>query len=183
MKKQFLSLVILLVLVLVSVGCQKEVNSEAVPPAQETTGEVVSETLPYEAAEMVTTPEIQTTGAIDGYLASFEAQLEASGLKLEGKAAKDAESIGGLEGYGFTIGSHPLEVYLFDANSSDEKAVENLKTARESGFITLYGVEINGKVPKANCTISGNLVLIFPLEDMFGDHPNKADIVKAFKDM
>jgi len=72
---------------------------------------------------------------------------------------------------------------LFDGDSSDKKAIENLKTAKESGFVTIFGVEINGETPKANCTINNNLVLIFPLEDMFGAHPDKEAIVQAFMEI
>ncbi|WP_156900476.1 hypothetical protein [Anaerovorax odorimutans] len=158
-------------------GCQKEQEADDTNTLSQNN---ISETDSIDPAEMIGDSGIQNDGAMDRYLTSFESQLEAIGLKLEDKAVKDAVSIGALEGYGFNINGSPLEVYLFDPTSSDEKTKENLKTAEESGYITIFGVEINGKTPKANCTFHDSLVLIFPAEDYGMTHPDKEAIIQAF---
>lgn len=180
MKKSFYIICFALIMTLLFAGCQKEQESDNTNTEQQNN---ISETVPTDPSEIVGDSGIQNDGAIDSYLKSFEAQLEASGLKLEDKTVKDAVSIGALEGYGFNINGSPLEVYLFEPESSDEKTKDNLKTAEESGYITIFGVVINGKTPQVKCILSGNLVLIFPLEDMLGAHPDKEIILQAFMEI
>lgn len=86
-----------------------------------------------------------------------------------------------MEGYGININNTPVEVYLFDKNGTDEKTVENLKTAEQSQYITIYGVEINGETPMADCTLNNDLVLIFPAESIMPNgSPDKEKIIDAF---
>lgn len=181
MKKQFWGIALVLALALLCAGCQKETKlNESEAPTKSSTIETESDLPPSDNSEIIGDPGIKTDGAIDSYLTSFEANLEDGGLTLNDKAVKDAASIGALEGYGFNINGKPIEIYLFDSGSTDSKSIENLKSAKELGFITIFGVEINGETPKANCTINDNIVLIFPFEDMFGVHPDKEGIIQAF---
>lgn len=180
LKNSFYIIYFALLMTLLLTGCQKEQASDNTNTMPQN---IIVETDSTDLSEMVSDSGIQNDGVIDSYLKSFEAQLEASGLKLEDKAVKDAVSIGALEGYGFNINGSPLEVYLFEPTNSDEKTKDNLKTAKESGYITISGVEINGKTPQVKCTMNGNLVLIFPLEDMLGAHPDKEAILQAFMEI
>ncbi|GAB6106676.1 hypothetical protein [Fusibacter bizertensis] len=167
MKKSIYLISFVLIMALLFSGCQKDQESDD------------TNALP-DPSEMIVDPGIDTDGKIDSSLISFENQLGESGLTLEDKAVKDAVSIGALEGYSFNINGKPVEIYLFDGNSSDEKAVENLKTAKESGYVTIFGVEVNGETPKVNCAIKDNLVILFILEDILGVYPDKEKIIEAF---
>lgn len=166
-----------LIMALLISGCQKDQESGDTNALPENNN--IETTLP-DPSEMIGDPEITTDGKIDSSLISFEKQLGESGLTLEDKAVKDAVSIGALEGYSFNINGKPVEIYLFDGNSTDEKAVENLKTAKESGYVTIFGVEVNGETPKVNCAIKDNLVILFILEDILGVYPDKEKIIEAF---
>lgn len=161
-------------------GCQKAIEPAKTPLAPVSSSVSESEVQPSVVSEMITDPGIETTGATDSFVSLFEAALKNSNLELKDKTVKDAASLGALEGYGFNVNARPLEVYLFDPSSSDPKAAENLKTANESGFITIFGVEINGKPIKPACVLNGNFVIIFPMEDIIGAHPNKETVVQAF---
>lgn len=166
--------------VVLSAGCQKGIEpvEKLLPPVSSSVSE--SEAQLSVVSEMITDPGIETTGAIDNSISLFEVALKNSKLDLKDKTVKDAASLGAVEGYGFNINTRPLEVYLFDPSSGDPKTAENLRTADESGFITIFGVEINGEPIKPACILNGNLVLIFPMEEMIGEHPNKEAIVQAF---
>jgi len=179
MKKRILCVGFALTLTLLCAACQEKVAPSSESPENSSSASD-SEDPSADSEEMIGAPEITTDEKIDASLASFEQNLAESGLTLENKTAKDASSLGALEGYGFQINGKPFEVYLFDQGSREEWSVENLRTAEQSGFITIYGVEINGESPKENCTLNENLVLIFPMEDMFGAHPDKETIVNAF---
>ena len=170
----------LLLAVVLFAGCQKAIEPAQAPPTPVSSSVPESEPQLSVASEMITDPGIETTGAIDSFVSLFETALKNSNLELKDKTVKDAASLGALEGYGFNINTRPLEVYLFDPSSSDPKTAENLKTANESGFITIFGVEINGKLIKPACVLNGNFVLIFPMEDMIGAHPDKEIVVQAF---
>lgn len=180
MKKQLYVICFALIMTLLFAGCQKEqesANTNTLPQNN------ISETDSMDPSEMIGDAGITTEGKMDSDLISFERILGESGLMLNDKTVKDAVSIGALEGYGFNINGSPLEVYLFDLTSSDEKTKENLKTAEESGYITIFGVEINGKTPKPNCTFHNSLVLIFPTEDYGIPHPDKEAIIQAFMEI
>ncbi len=186
MKKYFWSIAFVLVLAILFAGCQTETKlKETIAPIENSGIEdsaIEDETqLPSaEEDDISSDVGIQTDHVIDSYLTIFEEQLEARGYTLDDKVVKDAVSIGALVGYGFNIKGKPIEIYLFDRESSDPKTIENLTTAQDSGFVTIFGVEINGETPKENCMISGDLVLLFPMENMFGSHPEKEGIVQAF---
>ena len=183
MKKSIYIICFALITTLLFAGCQKEQasdNTNTLP--QDNISEADSTDLKdsTDSAEIIGDSGITPEGKMDSILMSFGKLLGESGLMLNDKTVKDAASIGALEGYSFNINEKSIEIYLFDVNSSDKKAIENLETAKESGFVTIFGVEINGEPPKANCEINGNMVLLFPLEDMFGTHPDKEGIVQAF---
>ncbi|MGI6751988.1 MAG: hypothetical protein ACOX4U_05135 [Anaerovoracaceae bacterium] len=169
-----------LVMTLLLAGCQKKQEPDNIDNLPQNNNSEMEEIDP---SEMIIDPGITTDGKIDNSLESFSKALGEKGLKLEDKVIKDAASIGALEGFGFNVNGSPLEVYLFDPASSDEKTKENLKTAAESGFITIFGVEINGKTPISKCSVNGSLVLIFPMEDFGMPHPDKEAIVQAFMEV
>lgn len=176
MKKRLYTM-LLIVLAFSFVGCGNDSSDEANSLSQE---ETTSGETPLEASDYIVDPGIETSGSIENSVSLFEEELAKSGLTLEGKAVKDATSIGAEEGYSFNINNMPIEVYLFNPESGDEKTSENLKTAEESGYITMFGIEINGETPKPDCTFNQNLVLIFPGEDIGLAHPDKDAIVQAF---
>lgn len=131
-------------------------------------------------SEEIINPEIESKGKMDKQLEEFEKELKDINLDLTNKATKDAESIGAIEGYSFDVNGVGLEMYYFDLSSKNEKSQTNLKTAREEGFITIFGAEINGKELKPKCAINDALIIIFPTEDFGMAHPNKDAIVQAF---
>ena len=182
MKKFITYILLALTLVVFCAGCQKDgTANETEGPSQNSSA--TNDETAAEASELLTDPQIETAGKIDNYLNSFETQLEKKGLLLVDKAVKDAASLGALEGYGFNINGSAVELYLFDPQNTDESAVANLKTAKESGYITIFGVSINGETPKTNCTFHDNLVLLFPSEDYGIKHPDKETIVAAFTEI
>jgi len=176
MKKYLFVICSLLVMALLFAGC----GSKQAPSGPENLPQNNAEAEEIDLSDMVMDPGIQTDGKMDNSIKSFEKALAGMSLELEDKVAKDAVSIGAREGYGFDINGFGVELYLFDPASNDEKAKENLKTARESGFITIFGAEINGKSPMPKCTLNDSLVLIFPLEEYGMAHPDKEAIVQAF---
>lgn len=175
MKKQFCIATLFVVLTLVYGGCGAKENTDETAALPQTGSEETVDTADY-----IIDPGIESNGNMDAFLADFEEALEKAGLALEGKSSKEADTLGALEGYGFNINNMPIEVYLFDPENKDEKTVENLKTAGESGYITVFGTEINGETPKPKCTMNQNVVLIFPGEDIGLSHPDKDVIVQAF---
>ena len=174
MKNRLFPVIVIFALAIMLAGCQKAEDSQFGNSSQ-TSNAVSSESSVADAVS-----GIHNSGKIDGYLESFEQLIAEEDLKLQGKTTKDAASIGASDGYGYSIGGIPFEIYLFDPSNTGEQTQANLKTAKESGYITIFGVEINGKTLKSSCTLNGNLVLIFPTEDMLGKHPNKQAIVEAF---
>lgn len=192
MKKRILTAIITaLTAVFLFTGCQKADNTAK--PAEEksnTAAEAQAETEETDDIEdeeteniedYITDPGIETDGKIDGYLSQFEENLKANGFEVGTRAVKDAASIGAHEGYGINVNNMPVEVYLFDRNSTDEKSVENIKTAEQSQYITMFGIEINGETPKTNCVINNDLVLIFPAEDIIPNaYKDKDKIIDAF---
>ena len=130
--------------------------------------------------ETIIDPEIKPKGKMENQLKDFEKELKDVGLNLTNKTIKDAESIGALEGYSFDINGIGIEIYYFDLSSKNEKTQANLKTAREEGFVTIFGTEINGKEIKSKCAINDGLVILFPTESFGIAHPNKDAIVQAF---
>lgn len=181
MKRFFIFFTFVLVLALFAAGCQKASGTEDIAaPSQADSSAEKQETPPEDASAQLIDPGIAADGKMDAYLESFETLLADSGLTLEDKTVKDAASIGAAEGYGFQINYAPFELYLFDPDSGDEKTAENLKTAEESGYITIFGVELNGEVPKPECAFHQNMVLIFLGEDYGITHPNKDAITSAF---
>ena len=174
MKKTLI--VLLLAATLALAGCGDEEKNQ-------NTGGTTANNNPAATTAPQTDPQGNSGESLDAYLTAFEAELAKSSLTLSGKGSKDAASIGASEGCGFNIGNYPVEIYLFDPAGGDEKTTQNLNTAKQSGYITIFGVEINGATPTAGCTVSGNLVLIFPMESMFGAHPNKTEILQAFSSL
>lgn len=195
MKKRILTAIITaLTAAFLITGCQKADNTAK--PAEKksnTASEVQTETEETDVEDetkddeteniedYITNPGIETDGKIDDYLSQFEENLKADGFEVGTRAVKDAASIGAHEGYGININNMPVEVYLFDRNSTDEKSVENIKTAEQSQYITMFGIEINGETPKTNCVINNDLVLIFPAEDIIPNaYKDKDKIIDAF---
>ena len=189
--KKYRLLLSLWIVVLIFSGCQSSTSSDSSTgdasntvskeSVNESSNESENEVESVEVDEMVTTLEVQTSDKMDTYIESFESLLAERSLKLEDQTVKDAVSIGAIAGYGFNVNRMGLEVYLFDESSSDEKTTANIQTAKEEGYITIFGVEINGKVPTSKCTYNHGLVLIFPAEEYVGAHPNKEAIIEAFE--
>ena len=127
-------------------------------------------------------PQIETDGKIDNRLETFENSLKEAGMKLGEKAVKDATALGAMEGYGFNINDLPVEVYLFDKNSSEEWTVQNIESAEESQTVTIFGVEINGASPTLECGFNDDLIVVFPMESMM-PHPDKEKIIEIFNQL
>lgn len=184
MKKMILSGLFIWVFVFLLSGCSDSQNNVSVQTESLTQEETIIEaenTEVTDAESLLSDPGIETTGQMDAFLVSFESELAKQNLTLTEKAVKDAASIGASEGYGLYVEAGPFEVYFFDPNSTDEKTVENLQTAKTESYITIFGIEVNGKTPQPACTFHDNFVLIFPAEDYGIMHPNHEAIVAAFE--
>lgn len=133
-----------------------------------------------EAVETIEAAQIDQSDLFDDFIATFREKLKANNLDIGDAVPKDASAIGAISGYGFSINYIPFEMYLFDPDSTDPKAIENINTAQNESYITFFGIEINGKVVSSKCFINQNAILVFPTEDMVGPHPNKLEIIDAF---
>lgn len=189
MKKLHMGMAAGLILMLLLVGCQKETQPtpSASQPQNSQTEQLPDTQMPEAPAEdisdMITTPELEGSTDLDKFMTDFEAALGESGLTITDKISLDASVVGAEAGYRGMVNNFGFEVYLFDSASDDEKTIENLKTASESGYITIFGIEINGEEQKPECTVQENIVLIFPGEEYGMLHPDKESIVKAFMDI
>jgi len=186
MKKLFIGMAAGLMLMFLFAGCQKE--AQTTPSASETessqsiqeTQAQTEETLPEGISDMIINPVFEGSAALDAFMAKFEVELGKDGMTLADKTPKDAKSFGAAAGYGYMVNGFGFEIYIFDPASGDEKTEKNLKTAKDSGYITIFGAEINGKELTPKCAVSDNIVLIFPGEEIGLRHPNKDAIIKAF---
>lgn len=178
MKKLLLGLTLIMIICFFCAGCQSERTVE--DNVESISSENNSDLSENDSTDMLDQNNMSGSDEFDQYIANFKDSLCAKGLLPEKESWKDAESIGAVAGYGLNINNSGIEIYLFDPLSNDEKTINNLKTAKESSYITIYGTEINGKVPAPACTFYENMVLIFPAEDYGINHPNKKDIIESY---
>jgi len=169
MKKTYIIICLLVCTLCLFTGCN---NKDA--------GEPSSEISENQTVNQVSDPGLETGGKIDNKMEAFETKLKDDGMKLGERVPKDASALGAKEGYGFNINDIPVEIYLFDKNSSEEWTAQNLKSAEESQTVTIFGVEVNGETPTLECALNDGLIVVFPLESMM-PHPDKDKIIEIFK--
>lgn len=171
--KRNVILCLLAAVALTAGGCASKAPDPAMPVAEPAV-QVAAASETDEISE-----EMASSEALDGFAAALEGKLKAEGLQVGGVTAKDGPTLGAVAGYGMDVNGGPVEFYLFDPGSTDQRTLDNLKSA-QAGTLTLFGVEINGKTPVVNCALNGNVALFFPLEGMNMPHPDKEKILSAF---
>ena len=68
----------------------------------------------------------------------FKNKLEDAGIVIEAESKNEAnEKIGAMDGVTYLIDGKPIQVYVFDENSTDELTVSNLKKAKEEGKVVM----------------------------------------------
>lgn len=174
-------MVMALLLLMILSACSKPEVSKA--KSEDDAGEAIESV--QETAALVET-KIEESSLIESTSEAFDKKLADQGVSIQSKkiyAIEDLIKFGATEGAAFDIENMPIEIYFFDENSAVDVAKENLKSAKDSGYIMLYGLEINGETPKTACYIKDNWVLVFPMENYGIAHPKKADIVDVFLEM
>lgn len=101
----------------------------------------------------------------------FKNSLQKSGLAITKESNKLATMIGAEEGYGYEINGEDIEIYRFNEKSNEELAKNNIKSAKEKGFVTMpdfNNMTFNVKYNKG--LILGN----------YENHPDREKILKIF---
>lgn len=177
MNKKIKLLIVSLMAIALLTACGTSINTsttEAIPSNEK--NDVSEETV----SQIIEVNQIDQSNQFDDFINEFRDYLDAKNLDIGDAVPKDASAIGAISGYGFSINYIPFEMYLFNPNSNEPNSIENLDTAQNEGFITFFGVEINGKVVTSKCYVNQNAVLVFPTEDIVGPHPHHQEILDAF---
>lgn len=95
-------------------------------------------------------------------------QFKAAGLTVGEKEPKLSSMIGAKDGFGVNINGMPIEIYQFDISSTDETAVQNMKSAKDTGKINMLGIDFPVKMNR-------DLMLV-----NYQGHPDEEKIVKVF---
>ncbi|MBN2797463.1 MAG: hypothetical protein JXR88_18790 [Clostridia bacterium] len=182
MKKKKILLAIVILLLFTLMSCEKDTNSDNgmtnQNEVQENTLDSTSQVNGVEPSE----PVVNETSFEESPLLLFENAMKESGLTIENRNVKEASMIGALEGWGWTISGLPIEGYVFDLNSNDANSIANVEQVQNEHLLTYYNVEVNGETPVSLAEINGNLVIVFPMEDMM-KHPKKDEILEILRNM
>ena len=104
----------------------------------------------------------------------FKEELVNNGIKINEETQKSASLIGAKEGYAFEINGQAIEVYEFDEKSTEELTKDNIKSAKNSGTIsmpTFNNMTLNVKYNNGLCLVN------------YENHSDKEKIIEIFNNL